>query len=97
VVGGNETLSKMEMVKTDKGDRPVEDVVLKKVTIFVNPFNEEPESEEDKKKREEEAKLKEKEEVRCDKSASKLTVKRSKGVCGIPIQMQTYPNLSRRV
>lgn len=62
VVGGHETLSKMESVQTDKEDRPKEDVIIHKVTVFVNPFKE-IETEEQKKIRLEEQSKKEKEEV----------------------------------
>jgi len=62
VVGGNETLAKMERVETDKEEKPMEEIKINKVTIFTNPFTEEKESEEDRKKREAEEKAKDKED-----------------------------------
>mmetsp|Transcript_30121 Transcript_30121/g.57842 ORF Transcript_30121/g.57842 Transcript_30121/m.57842 type:complete len:606 (+) Transcript_30121:83-1900(+) len=49
VVGGFETLSAFEKVQVDDNDRPKEDIVIQKVTIFVNPYaeDEEPEPEEE--------------------------------------------------
>lgn len=38
VVGGFETLSAFEKVQVDDNDRPKEDIVIQKVTIFVNPY-----------------------------------------------------------
>ena len=40
VVGGMESLSSMEAVGTDNQDRPIEDVVLQKAVVFVDPFTE---------------------------------------------------------
>ena len=41
VVGGAETtLSAMERVGTDNKDRPVDDIVIEKTQIFVDPFEE---------------------------------------------------------
>ncbi|GAB7354232.1 hypothetical protein MBLNU459_g4773t1 [Dothideomycetes sp. NU459] len=40
VVGGNETLSRLEAVKTDDKDRPTEECVLEDVVVFVDPFEE---------------------------------------------------------
>ena len=41
VVGGAETtLSAMERVGTDNKDRPVEDIVIEKAQVFVDPFEE---------------------------------------------------------
>eukprot|EP01114_Cavostelium_apophysatum_P024533 TRINITY_DN9631_c0_g1_i1.p1 TRINITY_DN9631_c0_g1~~TRINITY_DN9631_c0_g1_i1.p1 ORF type:complete len:535 (-),score=123.63 TRINITY_DN9631_c0_g1_i1:3-1382(-) len=65
VVGGNETLTKMEQVPTDAQDRPLKEIKILKVSIFVNPFKEDPEEEERlKKKKEEEEKEKKEGEKR---------------------------------
>lgn len=40
VVGGMEVLSKIENVKTDDKDRPVEDVRILKAIVFVDPYKE---------------------------------------------------------
>ena len=41
VVGGTETiLTAIENVETDNKDRPIEDIVLEKATVFVDPFTE---------------------------------------------------------
>ncbi|KAM7541013.1 hypothetical protein Aperf_G00000021067 [Anoplocephala perfoliata] len=40
VVGGLDTLDKVELVETDKDDRPLEDVKLISTQVFVNPFKE---------------------------------------------------------
>jgi peptidyl-prolyl cis-trans isomerase-like protein 2 len=59
VVGGMETLSKLERVPTDKKtERPLEDIILERAIVFVNPFKIDP-AEEARKKAEEEAKKKE--------------------------------------
>ena len=40
VVGGLETLSKMESVQTDEKDRPIEDIVFLEAHVFVDPYKE---------------------------------------------------------
>ncbi|XP_030753775.1 RING-type E3 ubiquitin-protein ligase PPIL2 [Sitophilus oryzae] len=40
VVGGIETLNEMERIEVDNKDRPIEDIVLLKTQIFVNPYDE---------------------------------------------------------
>ncbi|XP_076265278.1 RING-type E3 ubiquitin-protein ligase PPIL2 [Rhynchophorus ferrugineus] len=40
VVGGMDTLNDMERVEVDNKDRPIEDIVLIKAQIFVNPYEE---------------------------------------------------------
>lgn len=58
VVGGMEVLTKLENVKVDESDRPIEDIIIQDVVVFVDPF------EEFKKNRTEaEQKEKEKEEI----------------------------------
>lgn len=40
VVGGLETLSKMEKIEADKNDKPLQEIKILKVNIFVDPFQE---------------------------------------------------------
>ena len=40
VVGGLEVLDKMERIKTDKKDKPLEDIIIIRTAIFVDPFQE---------------------------------------------------------
>lgn len=35
-----ETLTEMEKIEVDNKDRPIEDIVLLKAQIFVNPYDE---------------------------------------------------------
>ncbi|KAG5897486.1 hypothetical protein JTB14_031110 [Gonioctena quinquepunctata] len=65
VVGGMESLLEMEKIEVDNKDRPVEDIILVKAQIFVNPYDEadeqlvkERQDELDKKKEEEMQKTK---------------------------------------
>jgi len=61
VVGGMETLTKMEQTDVDKFDRPVDTIKIFKTTIYVNPFKEEVVDKE--KKQQEELKEKEGKEM----------------------------------
>ncbi|TQD92882.1 hypothetical protein C1H46_021515 [Malus baccata] len=54
VVGGLTTLAVMEKVPVDDNDRPLEEIKITSVTIFVNPYTE-PDEEEEKAKAEEKA------------------------------------------
>lgn len=58
VVGGMDVLTKLENVKVDESDRPVEDIIIQDVVVFVDPFEEF-----QKNRTEAEQKEKEKEEV----------------------------------
>ncbi|XP_068144832.1 RING-type E3 ubiquitin-protein ligase PPIL2 [Drosophila tropicalis] len=40
LVGGLETLQKMENIEVDNKDRPIEDIIIEKTEVFVNPFAE---------------------------------------------------------
>lgn len=40
VVGGMETLSEMERIEVDNKDRPIEDIIILKAQIFVDPYQE---------------------------------------------------------
>uniref|UniRef100_A0A0E0KA66 Peptidylprolyl isomerase n=1 Tax=Oryza punctata TaxID=4537 RepID=A0A0E0KA66_ORYPU len=56
VVGGLTTLSAMEKVPVDDDDRPLEEIKILKVSVFVNPYTEPDEEEEEKAKEEEKKK-----------------------------------------
>lgn len=40
MVGGSETLDKIEQMSVDKHDRPVKDVLIESTSVFVDPFAE---------------------------------------------------------
>lgn len=40
LVGGLDTLSEMEKIEVDNKDRPIEDIIIEKAHIFVDPFQE---------------------------------------------------------
>jgi peptidyl-prolyl cis-trans isomerase-like protein 2 len=40
VVGGLDTLTSMERVETDNKDRPIEDIIMEKAQVFVDPYQE---------------------------------------------------------
>ncbi|KAJ9584118.1 hypothetical protein L9F63_021527, partial [Diploptera punctata] len=40
VVGGLDTLTAMEKVETDNKDRPIEDIIIEKAQVFVDPYQE---------------------------------------------------------
>lgn len=40
VVGGLDTLANMERVEVDNKDRPIEDIVIEKAQVFVDPYQE---------------------------------------------------------
>ncbi|CAH0394272.1 unnamed protein product [Bemisia tabaci] len=40
VVGGLDTLNNMEQIEVDNKDRPIEDIIIEKTQIFVNPYEE---------------------------------------------------------
>lgn len=54
VVGGLTTLSVMEKVPVDDDDRPLEEIKIISVSVFMNPYSEPDEEEEEKEKSEEE-------------------------------------------
>lgn len=63
VVGGLDTLEKMEKIETDSSNKPLEEIQLKKCIVFIDPFKEaaeqlkkDREEEEEKKRAEAEAK-----------------------------------------
>ncbi|CAN1333627.1 Peptidyl-prolyl cis-trans isomerase CYP65 [Linum perenne] len=63
VVGGLTALAAMEKVPVDDDDRPLEEIKITKVTVFVNPYTEPDEEEEEKAKAEEEANDEDKDKV----------------------------------
>ncbi|CAM8883360.1 unnamed protein product [Rhodiola kirilowii] len=62
VVGGLTTLGVMEKVPVDNEDRPLEEIKINKVTVFVNPYAE-PDEEEEEEKKEKEAQDEEKDKI----------------------------------
>lgn len=40
LVGGLDTLNEMEKIEVDNKDCPIEDIIIQKVEVFVNPFQE---------------------------------------------------------
>lgn len=40
LVGGLETLQKMENIEVDNKDRPIEDIIIESSQVYVNPFEE---------------------------------------------------------
>ncbi|XP_049830102.1 RING-type E3 ubiquitin-protein ligase PPIL2 [Schistocerca gregaria] len=40
VVGGLDTLTAMERIETDNKDRPIEDIIIQKAQVFVDPYQE---------------------------------------------------------
>lgn len=40
IVGGLETLNAIERVEVDNKDRPIEDIIIQKAQVFVDPFQE---------------------------------------------------------
>lgn len=39
-MGGAETLNDMEKIEVDNKDRPIEDIIIQKVLVFVDPYEE---------------------------------------------------------
>ncbi|KAL3856896.1 hypothetical protein ACJMK2_011602 [Sinanodonta woodiana] len=61
IVGGVDTLDKIERVETDKNDRPLEEIKIEETIVFVNPYDEV--DEELRKEREDELSRQAKEEA----------------------------------
>ena len=40
LVGGLDTLAALERVETDNKDRPIEDLIIERASVFVDPFTE---------------------------------------------------------
>lgn len=40
LVGGAETLTELEKIEVDNKDRPIEDIIIQKVHVFVDPYEE---------------------------------------------------------
>lgn len=40
MVGGLDTLANLERIEVDNKDRPIEDLIIQKVHVFVDPFTE---------------------------------------------------------
>ncbi|KAF5763632.1 putative peptidylprolyl isomerase [Helianthus annuus] len=63
VVGGLTTLSLMEKVPVDDNDRPLEEIKIINVSVFVNPYSEPDEEEEEEEKKNEPVKDEENEKI----------------------------------
>ena len=78
IVGGLDTLSALERVDTDNKDRPIDDLIIERTSVFVDPFAEADEAlaeerrQELEKNREKEAELKAKKK---EKPAQKVYTK----------------------
>ncbi|XP_067119523.1 RING-type E3 ubiquitin-protein ligase PPIL2 [Centruroides vittatus] len=62
VVGGLDTLTKLESISTDEKDKPVEEIKIIRTTVFVDPYEEVDKQLEEEKREEEKTREKEKEE-----------------------------------
>jgi peptidyl-prolyl cis-trans isomerase-like protein 2 len=40
VVGGLDTLNAMERIEVDNKDHPIEDIIIERATVFVDPYQE---------------------------------------------------------
>lgn len=60
IVGGLDTLAAIERIETDNKDKPIEDIIIQKAAVFVDPFTEVDEQLA-KERKEETAKTREKE------------------------------------
>ena len=40
LVGGMDTLANLERVQTDNKDKPIEDLIIERTSVFVDPFTE---------------------------------------------------------
>ncbi|XP_041348472.1 RING-type E3 ubiquitin-protein ligase PPIL2-like [Gigantopelta aegis] len=79
VVGGMETIDKMEKVEVDKKDRPKEEIRIEECIVFVNPFDEademlqqERDDEVEREKNAKEAELKKKMRKKMDEEGQKV-------------------------
>lgn len=71
LVGGLETLTEMERVEVDNKDRPIEDIVIQSVQIFVDPYQEADEQLAAERQAEVDKLRKEKEDIAKKKSNAK--------------------------
>jgi len=71
LVGGLETLTEMERVEVDNKDRPIEDIIIQSIQIFVDPYQEVDEQLAAARQAEIEKLRKEKEELAKKKSNAK--------------------------
>ncbi|XP_064620477.1 RING-type E3 ubiquitin-protein ligase PPIL2-like [Lineus longissimus] len=74
IVGGLETLDKMERIECDKHDKPLEDITIESCTVFVNPYEE---AEEQLQKDRDDALEKERQEKLAEEQ-HRVTIKGSK-------------------
>lgn len=80
LVGGLEALNAIEAVETDNKDRPIEDIVLLRAVVFVDPYEEVDEELRKKREEEEESKQREARESVQKKRASKALQEFHKGI-----------------
>ena len=66
IVGGLDTLANMERIEVDNKDKPIEDIIIQRTSVFVDPFTEVDEALA-KERAEELAKTKEKEQNLAEK------------------------------
>ncbi|KAJ3642264.1 hypothetical protein Zmor_025065 [Zophobas morio] len=91
LVGGMESLTEMEKIEVDNKDKPIEDIVIIKAQVFVNPFEEA--DEQLAKEREEEAKRQREEEaMKKRKLEAQKTLKVYKSGVGKYINLEAVKN-----
>lgn len=77
VVGGLETLAAIEKVETDNKDRPIEDILILKTQVFVDPYQEADELLQKEREEAKKAEENEKSKLEVKKEAPPLKVYRS--------------------
>ncbi|KRT78971.1 hypothetical protein AMK59_8681 [Oryctes borbonicus] len=92
VVGGMDTLSEMERIEVDNKDRPIEDIILIRAQVFVDPYEEA--DEQLNKEREEELKKKREEE---QAKRAKIQAQKSLTVYKNGVGKYIHPNINKRL
>ncbi|KAI4460661.1 peptidyl-prolyl cis-trans isomerase-related [Holotrichia oblita] len=92
VVGGMETLSEMEKIEVDNKDRPIEDIILIRAQVFVDPFEE---ADEQLNKERQEELVKQKEEEMAKRA--KMKAQKSLTVYKSGIGKYINPNINKRL
>ncbi|KAI4460673.1 peptidyl-prolyl cis-trans isomerase-related [Holotrichia oblita] len=90
VVGGMETLSEMEKIEVDNKDRPIEDIILIRAQVFVDPFEE---ADEQLNKERQEELVKQKEEEMAKRA--KMKAQKSLTVYKSGIGKYINPNINK--
>ncbi|KAF8425146.1 cyclophilin-like domain-containing protein [Tirmania nivea] len=70
VVGGLEVLDRLETSPTDSNDRPVKDIVINEIVVFVDPFEEFQKQRKEKEEEEEKAEERKKKELKDDQKTT---------------------------